>query len=225
MSGNDAPRIVPLEDLPKEEAARLLPVTRHTAYIALSTKQLVTGAELPVIPEVKKVRIAGSTCWTLLKALLLCILVTVCSLVFDTSAILGEVVHVATPSAVVATQHGDDWIWDSGASLHLIGVQDTVNLSDADKIPCIPPTVIDTAGGQQVVDYKGLAFRKPIMQWVQTLVMPAGTPKVLSAGMQCAESGYGFWWAPYSKFPEIWRPLNNSRTNTKFRLLNTKTAK
>ena len=181
VSGNDAPRIVPLEDLPKEEAARLLPVTRHTAYIALSTRQLVTGAELPVIPEVRKVRIAGSTCWTLLKALLLCILIAVCSTVFDVSAILGEVVHVATPSAVVATQHGDDWIWDSGASLHLIGVQDTVNLSEADKIPCIPPTVIDTAGGQQVVDYKVLAFCKPIMQWVHTLVMPAGTPKVLSA--------------------------------------------
>ena len=54
-------------------------------------------------------------------------------MVFDVSAILGEVVYVATPSAVVATQHGDDWIWDSGASLHLIGVQDTVNLSEADN--------------------------------------------------------------------------------------------
>ena len=96
-------------------------------------------------------------------------------------------VPIATPSAVTATKHGDDWIWDSGASLNLIGVQDTADMTEKDKIYLNPPITINTAAGQQVVDYKVLAYCQPLAQWVQTLVMPVGTPKVVSAGVKCTD--------------------------------------
>ena len=79
----------------------------------------------------KNVRIAESSRWALLKPLCLCIFVTVFSMAGDpiANAIFGQGVLYAAPSAVLGIQNGDDWIWDSGASMDLIGVQDTVNMT------------------------------------------------------------------------------------------------
>ena len=57
----------------------------------------------------------------------------------------------------------------------------------------------------------------PLHEDICPLLMPKGTPKVLSCGMRCVELGYGFWWAPYSLEPEIWIPIAGSPGEFKFK--------
>ena len=127
-------------------------------------------------PSKAHVRIVKPSCWTLLKALCLCMLLAVCTTVIYPvlNAFLGQDVLVATPSAVIATAHGDDYIWDSGASMDLLGSQDIPDLAEKDKIYLDPPLPIDTAAGRQYVEYKVKTWCKPFMQWIYPLVMPEG---------------------------------------------------
>ena len=101
--------------------------------------------------------------------------------------------------------------------MDLLGSQDIPDLAEKDKIYLDPPLPIDTAAGRQYVEYKIKTWCKPFMQWIYPLVMPGGTPKLVSAGVRCTDEGYGFWWAPYALEPEIWKPVINSRKNTRFR--------
>ena len=59
---------------------------------------------------------------------------------------------------MVGLQHGGDWIWDTGASMDLIGKQDTVNIAAQDKIMLEPPIRIDTASGKASVDFSVEAY-------------------------------------------------------------------
>ena len=131
--------------------------------------------------EKKHVRIIASSLW----ALLLCVLIRVCMMVFSlTATILGsDNVLFAAPAAVVGLQHGGDWICDTGAAMNLIGKQDTVNITEQDKMMRDPPLRIDTASGKAPVDFSVEAYCKPLDQTVTPLVMADGTPKVISTGI------------------------------------------
>ena len=107
-----------------------------------------------------------------------------------------NVLYAYTNIVMVGLQHGGDWIWDTGASMDLIGKQDTVNMTEKDKITLDPPIRIDTAAGKTTVDYSVEAYCEPLGQTVYPLVMADGTPKVISTGKRCTDEGYGFWWAP-----------------------------
>ena len=178
-----------------------------------------------VLPtNAKTLSIANASFWTLSKALFLCIFVAICSVLSCVVSHnwLSTVSDVATPSVFVATRNGDEYIWDSGASIDLVGTQDIDRLTEADKIVMDPPQVIDTAAGPHKVDFKVKVWCKPLRQWIHALLMPKGTPKVVSAGVRCVDQGYGFWWPPYSTDPEIWKPVNNSRDNREFQLVNSR---
>ena len=116
--------------------------------------------------DTKCIKFNKVSCWTLLKAFVLCMFVAICSAVFNAvgchwweSNSVG-----ATSSALVATQNGDNYIWDTGASTNLMGVQSTVGLTDADKIMLDPPIDIDTAAGPHQVAFKVKAWCKPLAQ-------------------------------------------------------------
>ena len=158
---------------------------------------------LPVDNNIKSVRISRVSCWTLIKALVLCMFVAICSVVscFVGHNWLSIVSEVATPSLFVATRNGDEYIWDTGASIDLIGEQDTDKLTKADKVPLDPPLIIDTAAGPHKANSKHKIWCKPLGQWIYALLMPTGTPKVVSAGVRCVDQGYAFWWPPYSTEP------------------------
>ena len=102
----------------------------------------------------------------------------------------------AYTTAVVGLQHGGDWILDTGDSMDLIGKQDTVNMTEKDKIMPDPPIRVDTASGKTSVDCSVEAYCQPLDQTIHPLVMAAGTRKVVSTGMRCQDQGYGFWWPP-----------------------------
>ena len=80
--------------------------------------------------------------------------------------------------------------------MDLIGEQDATQLTEKDKTILDPPMKIDTASGKTSVDFKVECQCKPLNQTVTPLVMAAGTPNVVSAGLRCVEEGYGFWRAP-----------------------------
>ena len=119
----------------------------------------------------------------------------------------------ALPSvkALAGRRQRDEWIWDSGSTNDLIGIQD-VKLRDLDNKTLLhSPVVLDTAGGEETADSALPMHCSPLREDICPLLMPKGTPKVLSCGMRCVELGYGFWWAPYSEEPEIWIPIGGSR--------------
>ena len=117
---------------------------------------MAAGSELVLPKDTKTVKFSRVSCWTLIKALALCIFVAICSVVscFVCQNWLSTVSDVAVPSIFVATRNGDEYIWDTGASIDLIGVQDTDGLTKADKVPMDPPMITDTAAGPHKFDFK-----------------------------------------------------------------------
>ena len=67
-----------------------------------------------VLPlERRRIEILAPTLW----ALILCVLIRICMIVYNPIAeILRSDAVFATASAVVGLQNGADWIWDTGAS-------------------------------------------------------------------------------------------------------------
>ena len=68
---------------------------------------------------------------------------------------------------------------------------------------------IDTASGKTTVDFEVDGQCIPLNQTVTPLVMAAGTPKVVSTRLRCVVEGYSF-------LRQIWKPVHNCRTNTRF---------
>ena len=99
--------------------------------------------------DAKTIKFSKVSCWTLMKAFFLCMSVAICSVVLSLVGHnwLSTDSEMAVPSSLAATRNGDDYIWDTGASIDLMGVQDATNLSDADKITLNPPLAIETVAG------------------------------------------------------------------------------
>ena len=81
---------------------------------------------------------------------------------------------------------------------------------------------IDTASGKSSVHFKVEGQCKPRNQTVTPLVMAAGMPDFVSTRLPCVEEGYAFWWPPYSKKPDICKPVNNCRPNARFTCITAK---
>ena len=92
---------------------------------------MVTGVEIVLPLERRRIKNLAPT----LRALLLCVLIRICRMVCNPIAeILGSDAVFAAASAVVGLQNGEDWIWDTGASLELIGEQDATRLPNETKL-------------------------------------------------------------------------------------------
>ena len=122
-------------------------------------------------------------------AFIVCVFIKLCMMILSPLATdFGrENVLFANTAAVVGLQHGEEWIWDTGASMDLIGKQDAMNIMEKDKIMFDPPISIDTASGKTSVDFSVEAYCNPIGQTVTPLVMAAATRKVISTGVRCVD--------------------------------------
>ncbi len=79
---------------PDDGPPRMLPY----AFVAISDKEMVTGVEIVLPPQRRRIKILAPTLW----ALIVCVLIRVCMMVYNPiTAILGSDAVFATASAVV----------------------------------------------------------------------------------------------------------------------------
>ena len=124
---------------------------------------MAAGLEIVLPPERRHIEIMAPSLW----ALILCVLIRICMMIYyPIATIIGSDAVFATASAVVGLQNGEDWIWDTGASMDLIGKQDATQLTETDKIALNPPINIDTASGKTSVEFKVECQCLPLNQTV-----------------------------------------------------------